>query len=223
MAYTPTNWQNGDTITAAGLNNMESGISENDGYWIPLEATVGGFAVPADKQDEVEIKLGSSYYIRGCRISNGTDISGYRVMDYEFHCPFSSEAAAELGIFGPGNLVVKVVDGEGVVVEVVPDVFVVTLTPTGADLSGTTDKTVAEITAAYQAGRKIVYKVAMSETQFIYADVTMVYVDDYTYPSFGAYVIDEGNNLLIDAFTGTTDTGTKHAYSTKIFPLTPMP
>ena len=101
--------------------------------------------------------------------------------------------------------------------------FVVTLIPTGADLSGTMDKTVAEITAAYQAGRKIVYKVAMPETQFIYVDVTMVYVDgDYTYPSFGAYVIDENNSLLIGAFTGAKDDGTSNLYTTKIYPLTPM-
>lgn len=31
MSYTPTNWQDGDVITAAKLNNMESGIS-NSGY-----------------------------------------------------------------------------------------------------------------------------------------------------------------------------------------------
>lgn len=136
MSYTPTNWQNGDTITAEKLNKMESGISANDTMNEP---------------------------------------------------------------------------------------FVVTLTPTGADLSGTTDKTVAEIYAAYQAGRKIVYKVMMSETQYVYADVTIVYVDgDYTYPSFGAYVIDEGNSLLINAFTGTKDDGTSNLYTAKIYPLTPM-
>lgn len=27
MSYTPTNWQTGDTITAAGLNKMERGIA----------------------------------------------------------------------------------------------------------------------------------------------------------------------------------------------------
>lgn len=133
MSYTPTNWQNGDTITAEKLNKMEGGIE-------------------------------------------------------------SANAP-----------------------------FVVTLTPTALDYSGEMDKTVAEIYAADMAGRKIVYKVMMSETQYIYADVTMVYVDgDYTYPSFNAFIIDGENNLLIEAFTGATDTGTNNAYSTQIYPLTPM-
>ena len=31
MAYTPTTWANGDTITAAGLNKMEQGIAAAGG------------------------------------------------------------------------------------------------------------------------------------------------------------------------------------------------
>ena len=31
MAYTPTNWQTGDTITAEKLNNMEGGITSVNG------------------------------------------------------------------------------------------------------------------------------------------------------------------------------------------------
>lgn len=31
MAYTPTTWQTGDTITAAGLNKMEQGIANAGG------------------------------------------------------------------------------------------------------------------------------------------------------------------------------------------------
>ena len=101
--------------------------------------------------------------------------------------------------------------------------FVVTLTPTALDYSGEMDKTVAEIYAADMAGRKIVYKFMMSETQHIYADVTMGYVaDDYTYPSFNAFIIDDGNDLLIEAATGAKDDGTSNTYATKIYPLTPM-
>lgn len=33
MSYSPTTWANGDTITAAKLNNMESGISANENGW----------------------------------------------------------------------------------------------------------------------------------------------------------------------------------------------
>lgn len=30
MAYTPTNWQDGDIITAEKLNNLEQGIAANE-------------------------------------------------------------------------------------------------------------------------------------------------------------------------------------------------
>lgn len=33
MSYSPTTWQNGDTITAAKLNNMESGITAGENGW----------------------------------------------------------------------------------------------------------------------------------------------------------------------------------------------
>ena len=36
--------------------------------------------------------------------------------------------------------------------------FIVTLTPTALDYSGTMDKTVAEIDAAYQAGKEIIFR-----------------------------------------------------------------
>lgn len=39
MSYTPTTWQTGDTITAAGLNKIEQGIA-NAGSAIPLVVTV---------------------------------------------------------------------------------------------------------------------------------------------------------------------------------------
>lgn len=40
MSYTPTNWQAGDIITAAKLNNMESGIANAGGseYDIIIDA-----------------------------------------------------------------------------------------------------------------------------------------------------------------------------------------
>lgn len=133
MSYTPNTWQDGDTITAAKLNNMESGIENAN--------------TP----------------------------------------------------------------------------FVVNLTPTAQDFSGTMDKTVAEMKTAYQAGQRIVYRVWMSEGEYTEAEVTMVYTKtSYTYPSFNAFIIDDGNNLLIEAATSATDDGTRDYYFTKIYPLTPI-
>ena len=134
MSYTPTNWQTGDTITAAGLNNMESGIENAN------------------------------------------------------------------------------------------NPFIVTLTPTAQDFSGTMDKTVAEINAAYEAGRKIVFRVMRSATVYIDVDCSIRYVNgDYVYPSFEGYLIMiNQTGALVHAYTGATDDGTKQTYGTHIFPLTPM-
>ena len=101
--------------------------------------------------------------------------------------------------------------------------FIVNLTPTYTDFSGTMDKTVAEINTAYQAGQRIVFRVWMGEGEYIEADVTMVYTNpNHPYPSFNAFIIDDENNLLIEAGTGSTDDGTKDYYGTYLYPLTPM-
>ena len=133
MSYTPNTWQDGDTITAAKLNNMESGIENAN--------------TP----------------------------------------------------------------------------FVVNLTPENPDFSGTMDKTVAEINTAYEAGQRILYRVWTGEDEYTEADVTMVYKNpSFTYPSFNAFIIDDANNLLIEALTLPVDAGTQDFYSTSIYPLTPM-
>lgn len=52
MAYTPTTWQNGDTITAEKLNNMEAGISSADaatlnissGSWTPTLSGMSSYS-----------------------------------------------------------------------------------------------------------------------------------------------------------------------------------
>lgn len=105
--------------------------------------------------------------------------------------------------------------------------FIVTLTPTAQDYSGTMDKTVAEINAAYEAGRKIVFRVYSSAARFNEVEVTVVYKDgSYTYPSFNAYLIVVADSVgfdgIIFAFTGTSDDSTKNTYSTTVYPLTPM-
>lgn len=101
--------------------------------------------------------------------------------------------------------------------------FIVTLTPTAQDFSGTMDKTVAEITSAYQAGKQIVFKMYTSQTSFIEVPVSLVGTElSLTYPSFETSVIQRENNLLIYAHTGAKDDGTWNGYGTTIYPLTPM-
>ena len=100
--------------------------------------------------------------------------------------------------------------------------FIVTLTPTAEDFSGTMDKTVAEITEAYNAGMQIVWRVIMASNQYIDVNVTAVMTDiDDDYPSFNAYVIEINNGLLVYAYVPPTDDGTRQTYSTAIYSLTP--
>ena len=99
--------------------------------------------------------------------------------------------------------------------------FIVTLTPTSPDYSGTMDKTVAEINAAYEAGMEIVFRVMESATNYTDVFLSNVYNDDLTYPSFNAYIVDSGANVFIFAGTGTTNDGTKQTYSTTVYSLTP--
>lgn len=105
------------------------------------------------------------------------------------------------------------------------DEFVITCTPTAQDLSGTVDKTNAEIFAAYQAGKKIVIQIlgqggdvanVINPSSFDYyyqggtwagvlVNATFVYNSNDTY-------------FLVVATAGGAD-GT---YSTKLFTLTPV-
>lgn len=49
MAYTPTVWQAGDTVTAAKLNKMEQGIASGGGVYVVNITTVGDNTQQLDK------------------------------------------------------------------------------------------------------------------------------------------------------------------------------
>ena len=94
--------------------------------------------------------------------------------------------------------------------------FIVTLTPTALDYSGTMDKTVAQINEAYEAGMEIWFRIYESSTHFYDLKVTLVNTtaSDH-YPSFGAYgVLTEKFILFYTDVSGNT-------YSTEVYALTP--
>lgn len=98
--------------------------------------------------------------------------------------------------------------------------FVVTLTPTAPDYSGTMDKTVAEINAAYEAGRKIVFRILTGQDAYVEAVVTFVTVYGGTnYPMFEAFAT--MTERFIGIFNEVTQDGTSTAYLTEIYALTP--
>ena len=99
--------------------------------------------------------------------------------------------------------------------------FIVTLTPTAQDFSGTMDKTVAEINAAYEAGQEIWFKVAVGSDWTEYPLSRVGKLNEYEYPSFNCNALYDEADVLVMIYTGTTDNGTKQTYSTKIYSLTP--
>lgn len=96
--------------------------------------------------------------------------------------------------------------------------FVVTLTPTAADYSGTMDKTVAEINAAYEAGQQIWFRLYESASSFY--DIPLAYAYNYDGSIYyTVYILDTVNNIIINAWTTTNELG--NTYSTKVYSLTP--
>ena len=99
--------------------------------------------------------------------------------------------------------------------------FVVTLTPTNMDYSGTMDKTVAQINEAYEAGKEIWFKVAASGYDILIPMSNCSASSSYTYPSFDCRMVDINTDVEVCVRTGVTDDGTKTTYSTKVYAITP--
>lgn len=102
--------------------------------------------------------------------------------------------------------------------------FIVTLTPTAQDYSGTMDKTVAEIYDAYLADRKIVFRILTDAYgSYMEVDCTARWKNgQYAYPSFNGFIVASNSNMIIFAATGATDDGTAHDYGTTLYSLTPV-
>lgn len=109
-------------------------------------------------------------------------------------------------------------------IENVNEPFVITCTPTAQDFSGVMDKTVAEINEAYEAGRKIFFRLILGGDTYQEVSLNDVGKGGLAYPSFNAICCIAANNnyMLVLAYTGISDTGTKNTYGTTIYPLTPM-
>lgn len=99
--------------------------------------------------------------------------------------------------------------------------YIVTLTPTALDYSGTMDKTVAEIAAAYNAGQEIWFRIMMSSNAYVETPLTYCLNDGIDYPGFGTQAIEFNNGVLIVARIPSTNDGTTQTYSTTVYSLTP--
>lgn len=78
MSYTPTTWANGDTITAAKLNNMESGIEDAQNGWSYESTQLFSETVTTASQDGMVV--GTLTY--GSQIDASTLIVTFDGTDY---------------------------------------------------------------------------------------------------------------------------------------------
>ena len=102
------------------------------------------------------------------------------------------------------------------------DPFVITVTPTAQDLSGTMDKTPAQILEAYESGKEIKIKVPSSAHDFsVITPSSIDYGEAHDgFPGYASVVAicmwHNGNDyLLVQATTSTSDS----TYSTSLFQL----
>lgn len=99
--------------------------------------------------------------------------------------------------------------------------FIVTLTPTALDYSGTMDKTANEITAAYEAGQEIVFNVVgFPGFDHVYIPAAWcTYATDSPRCAACATLVEVGSDVQIIIVTSDADGGT--IYNTHIYTTTP--
>jgi len=76
MSYTKKTWHDGDTITAAGLNNMETGIKANETAAAAAAALLVPFEVTVDGQGNMSASTDADYAtVRAAVIAGRTVIA----------------------------------------------------------------------------------------------------------------------------------------------------
>ena len=226
MSYTPTTWQTGDTITAEKLNKMEGGIeantpliinfheSEDMSMYLTTSEVLEYFAAISNKKI-FYVSFNGSEAFPAHTIANGIEahlenIPALAIFDESDSGVFQfkwNETPYDGKVFG----------------QFFPDTFIVTLTPTAQDFSGTMDKTVAEINAAYEAGKTIAFKIYtdQSGSYIVSKNVLTMWGSGATKFGFYSNAVIEGVGLVIVS-TGINPPSDRTTYLTAIYPLTPM-
>ena len=113
-------------------------------------------------------------------------------------------------------------------IEAAANPFVITLTPTAEDFSGTMDKTPQEIYNAYKTNRQIRAKILgvyLTENTDLWAFMTSAILHYDPIPEFSKvnvnfeFVLEFGEGRLL---VQVTTSELSAVYHTKVFPLTPM-
>lgn len=101
-------------------------------------------------------------------------------------------------------------------IDVAANPFVVTLTPTAEDFSGTMDKTPSEIDAAIQNGRRILFNITGMGAS---VECSQFKVSNSLYTAHANIIYNPGTgDLLMHIATS----GESSTYAVVMFPITPM-
>lgn len=239
MSYTPTNWQTGDTITAEKLNNMESGIAESGVYTVNIVNSgddtlelvdAEGLEENYDNYDlfEFVIYAGQTVDPTAYHASVPARKIKTRNAGQSFNALISEHLTADVaGAVLPRSIAftesgyppcpqVCVYLAFGYPVLLTSSRFVINLTPTALDYSGTMDKTPAEITEAVKRGDTIQFQIPsmgaeIFPQQLIESGDNAIVAGQIVYNA-------NGQDVLINIVTSPSSS----TYTTTIFPLTPM-
>ena len=103
-------------------------------------------------------------------------------------------------------------------IENAADPFIVMLTPTAQNYSGVMDKTAGELETAYNANRKIVFRMLTGATTFLEGNCSFFEASDNYPMTFYAYIL--YNNDLMMLRTNSNDTS-DNEYAAIHYPLMP--
>ena len=238
MSYTKKTWASGDTVTSTALNNMENGIANAEPL-IVTASNVNG-SMKADKtfaEVSAAISAGRFVYMINRVSKQVLMLSKIEETKISFECVFP-DSNTKKGIrgmlqsndvlafsetnpyFKPNNGIPETDLAQAVQDKLNP--FIVTLTPTELDLSGTMDKTPEEINAAYNAGLRIRFYVPDIDASVDASEYIVLDVDGVPYVSVWANILYQdapgGGDVLMNVQTSVSAS----EYSTYLYPLTPM-
>lgn len=207
MSYTPTNWQTGDTVTAERLNKMEQGIKNADSFIVTITQETFYVADKTYHQISDAVTAGNSIYAvySGMVLYLSTITSSFAT--------FAGTVDGWLYTFQINSDDTVLYYEDKIVNK--PE-FIIELTPTAQDFSGTMNKTPEEIYDAFQEWMRIVFYIpSMGATMF-----PQQFLDNGSSVVCAGQIVYDvgGQNVLIHIATSTSG----QTYSTQIFPLTPM-
>ena len=222
-----TESDNGKVLTVvdeewAAQGDITVGASMHDSYFVELTGETPTFA-----ELQALYKSGRKLILDfGLNVKVALDASAEAVTYTVFIGESVILTSPGMTYYGTSKVIAMFYDDDGALgyhIYIIPNnKFIVTLTPTALDYSGTMDKTAAEITAAYKAGMEIYFRI----DTFPGFDVVEIPCNSvtcatgYTNACFHGEIIEPNTGVMIVILTQDINDDSI-AYYTHIYTLTP--